>query len=232
MYADQGRLKDAENMFNRALAGYEKGLGPEHTFTLDTVKDLGLLYENKAVSKMPRICTTVRWPVLRKDWDPHTSTLDTVNNLGLLYEKQGRLEDAERVFNRALAGREKAHAQDGRGPLSPLRISRPSHRCRKDTQPQSVSSVSGATHFVYFFILSIFFFILVLETLLNPLVLFFSSRCATPQPPSQATRNSTHCDALFSNRRLQNSQSSNDSVDTRSVFRWGLLIDASLFSVC
>jgi tetratricopeptide (TPR) repeat protein len=50
-------------MYNRALAGYEKALGPEHT-----------------------------------------STLDTVNNLGILYADQGRLEDAEMMYNRALAG--------------------------------------------------------------------------------------------------------------------------------
>jgi hypothetical protein len=42
-------------MYNRALAGYEKALGPEHTSTLNTVNNLGNLYaESKAVSKMRR----------------------------------------------------------------------------------------------------------------------------------------------------------------------------------
>jgi hypothetical protein len=37
-----------------------------------------------------------------KAWGPeHTSTLDTVNNLGLLYKNQGRLDDAERMYNHA-----------------------------------------------------------------------------------------------------------------------------------
>jgi len=54
-------------MYSRALAGYEKAWGSEHT-----------------------------------------STLTTVNNLGHLYEKQGRLKDAEVMYNRALAGKEKA----------------------------------------------------------------------------------------------------------------------------
>jgi hypothetical protein len=53
-YRDQGRHKDAEMMYNRALAGYEKTLGPEHTSTLDTVNNLGVLYEIKAVTKMRR----------------------------------------------------------------------------------------------------------------------------------------------------------------------------------
>jgi len=34
-------------MYVRALAGYEKTLGPDHTSTLDTVNNLGLLYRNQ-----------------------------------------------------------------------------------------------------------------------------------------------------------------------------------------
>jgi tetratricopeptide (TPR) repeat protein len=44
LYADQGRLADAEAMYKRALAGYEKALGPDHTSTLATVNNLGNLY--------------------------------------------------------------------------------------------------------------------------------------------------------------------------------------------
>jgi Tfp pilus assembly protein PilF len=38
----------------------------------------------------------------------HTFTLETVNNLGLLSYRQGRFDDAERMYDRALAGKEKA----------------------------------------------------------------------------------------------------------------------------
>jgi hypothetical protein len=34
-------------MYKRALAGYEKALGPGHTSTLDTVNNLGLLYRDQ-----------------------------------------------------------------------------------------------------------------------------------------------------------------------------------------
>jgi tetratricopeptide (TPR) repeat protein len=47
LYADQGRLVDAEAMYNRALAGYEKALGPEHMSTLDTINNLGDLYPDQ-----------------------------------------------------------------------------------------------------------------------------------------------------------------------------------------
>jgi tetratricopeptide (TPR) repeat protein len=40
----------------------------------------------------------------------HTSTLDTVNNLGNLYKSQGKLGEAEKMYQRALQGYEKALA--------------------------------------------------------------------------------------------------------------------------
>ena len=41
-----GRLKEAEAMYLRALKGYEKAWGAEHTSTLDTVNYLAVLYSN------------------------------------------------------------------------------------------------------------------------------------------------------------------------------------------
>ena len=38
----------------------------------------------------------------------HTSTLDTVNNLGNLYSVQGKLDEAEKMYMRALQGYEEA----------------------------------------------------------------------------------------------------------------------------
>ena len=38
----------------------------------------------------------------------HTLTLDTVNNLGILYKNQGKLVEAEKMYQRALQGYEKA----------------------------------------------------------------------------------------------------------------------------
>ena len=48
-----------------------------------------------------------------KAWGPdHTSTLDTVNNLDNLYKSQGKLDEAEKMFQRALQGYEKALGVD------------------------------------------------------------------------------------------------------------------------
>jgi tetratricopeptide (TPR) repeat protein len=51
LYSDQGNLKEAEAMYRRALAGYKKALGPDHTSTLNTVNNLGLLYFNQGKLK-------------------------------------------------------------------------------------------------------------------------------------------------------------------------------------
>jgi tetratricopeptide (TPR) repeat protein len=43
-YAHQIRLDEVEKMYQRALQGFEKAWGLEHTSTLDTVNNLGILY--------------------------------------------------------------------------------------------------------------------------------------------------------------------------------------------
>ena len=47
LYRNQGKLAAAEQMYGRALAGFEKVLGAEHTSTLDTVHNLGALYRSQ-----------------------------------------------------------------------------------------------------------------------------------------------------------------------------------------
>ncbi|MCJ1348933.1 hypothetical protein MMC31_007166, partial [Peltigera leucophlebia] len=82
LYADQDRMQEAEALFRRALEGYEKAWGPEHTSTLDTVNNLGVLYADQG--KMPEAEAMYRRALegYEKAWGPeHTSTLNTVNNL-------------------------------------------------------------------------------------------------------------------------------------------------------
>ena len=47
LYADQGKLAEAEQILEWGLRGYEKALGIEHTSTLDTVSNFGSLYQNQ-----------------------------------------------------------------------------------------------------------------------------------------------------------------------------------------
>ncbi|KAG7289879.1 hypothetical protein NEMBOFW57_006256 [Staphylotrichum longicolle] len=113
LYADQGRLEEAEAMYNRALQGKEKALGRDHTSTLNTVNNLGALYADQGrlaeAEAMYNRALQGYEKALGRD---HTSTLNTVNNLGNLYVGQGRLEEAEAKYQRALQGYEKALRRD------------------------------------------------------------------------------------------------------------------------
>jgi tetratricopeptide (TPR) repeat protein len=102
------RYLEAETLYQRALAGYEKTLGLEHTTTLDTVNNLGTLYRKQG--KQVEAETLYQRALAGKEKAlglEHTSTLKTVNNLGVLYKKQGKLVKAEDIYQRVLAGREK-----------------------------------------------------------------------------------------------------------------------------
>ncbi|KAL2142230.1 hypothetical protein VTI28DRAFT_1428 [Corynascus sepedonium] len=107
-YQYRGRPKEAEAMYQRALQGFERVLGPDHLSTLKTVNNLGDLYQHQGRLKEAEVtyqrALQGREKVLGPD---HTSTLGTVNNLGTLYQHQNRLKEAEVMYQRALQGREK-----------------------------------------------------------------------------------------------------------------------------
>ncbi|KAF3012728.1 hypothetical protein E8E15_001973 [Penicillium rubens] len=119
LYYDQGKLKEAEEMYQRAVVGKEKALGPDHTSTLATISNLGPVYKAqgklKEAGEMHQRALVGYEKVLGPD---HTSTLAIVNNLGPVYQAQGKLKEAEEMYQRALAGYEKALGPDHTSTLS------------------------------------------------------------------------------------------------------------------
>jgi tetratricopeptide (TPR) repeat protein len=108
LLADEDRL-GAVKLYERALKGYEKAWGAEHTSTLDTVNNLGNLYADLGQHKQAEEMYKRALKGYEKAWGAeHTSTLDTVNNLGNLYAGLGQHEQAEEMYKRALKGYEKA----------------------------------------------------------------------------------------------------------------------------
>ncbi|MCJ1359457.1 MAG: hypothetical protein MMC33_009459 [Icmadophila ericetorum] len=101
LYKNQGRLAEAEAMYNRALEGKEKALGREHTSTLDTVNNLAALYSVQGrlaeAEDMFNRALEGKEKALGRE---HTSTLTTITNLAILYRTQGRLDEAETMFAR------------------------------------------------------------------------------------------------------------------------------------
>ena len=77
---------EAEAMYMRALDGKEKSWGAEHTSTLDTVNNLGILYSNQGkVAKTEEILLRALKGKGKVWGTEYISTLDTVNNLAILY---------------------------------------------------------------------------------------------------------------------------------------------------
>jgi tetratricopeptide (TPR) repeat protein len=109
LYSDQGRLAEAEAIYERALQGYEKALGPDHTSTLGTVVNLGTLYLRQSRLTEAEAMHERALQGYEKALGPdHMSTLNAVHNLRNLYSHQGRLAEAEAIYERALQGYEKA----------------------------------------------------------------------------------------------------------------------------
>ena len=53
MYAEQGKLREAGDMYVRALAGFERALGPEHSKTVKVGRNMANL-KNLPISKTRR----------------------------------------------------------------------------------------------------------------------------------------------------------------------------------
>ncbi|KAK4902396.1 hypothetical protein LTR49_027084 [Elasticomyces elasticus] len=98
-------MREAEEMYLRALRGKEEEWGPKHISTLDTVNNLANLYRNQGKMQEAEEMYLRALEGYEKALGPeHTSTLHTINNLGSLYRHQGKLDEAEKMYKRALAG--------------------------------------------------------------------------------------------------------------------------------
>ena len=81
---------------------YEKALGPEHSSTLDTIHNLGILYKDQGKLAEAEVMYEQALAGYEKALGPeHISMLRTINNLGLLYQQQGKQAEAEIMFQRA-----------------------------------------------------------------------------------------------------------------------------------
>ena len=82
-------MKEAEDMYLRALAGYEKTWSSEHTSTLDTINNLDHLYSDQ--DKMKEIENMYLRILIEyeKIWGfKRKRVLDTRYNLKVLYKKR------------------------------------------------------------------------------------------------------------------------------------------------
>ncbi|KAI1264716.1 kinesin light chain [Xylariaceae sp. FL1019] len=109
VYHRQGKEKEGEKMYERALRRQEKVLGLDHPATLNTVGEIGLLYNQQWKLKKAEKMLERALRGKLKTFGPHDPvTLRTIHHLGDLYSNQGKFEKAEQMYKQALQGNEKA----------------------------------------------------------------------------------------------------------------------------
>lgn len=111
LYADQGKLVEAEQMYQRALQGKEKAWGPEHTSTLHTVNNLGLLYKNQgklveAEQMYQRALQGYEKAIGPNNIITYVLALNTIWGFGSLFERQANIATARTMYAKALCGYE------------------------------------------------------------------------------------------------------------------------------
>jgi tetratricopeptide (TPR) repeat protein len=107
LYSHSDMNMEAEEMYVRALRGYEKAWGAEHTLTLETVNNLGVLYadQGKMVEAEEMYIRALRGYDKARGAE-RTSILNAVHNLGVLYADQGKMVEAMEMYIWALRGQE------------------------------------------------------------------------------------------------------------------------------
>lgn len=111
---DLGYMDQAETMYLRALAGYEREVGLNHLQVPHIYNNLGPLYQktagasNKAEEMYARALAGMRMPLSPE----YVSTLKVMNNIGSMYLEQGRLAEAEEILTSVLTEEEKHFGND------------------------------------------------------------------------------------------------------------------------
>ena len=73
LYADQGRLTEAESMYQRALSGFQTALGPSHWKSKLVMRNIDSLRNTKGIPKTRPLVTpfTDVHPQIRRLWQSH-----------------------------------------------------------------------------------------------------------------------------------------------------------------
>jgi CHAT domain-containing protein/Tfp pilus assembly protein PilF len=105
LYKEQGRPADALPLFKRSLAIREKALGRDHPDVAESLNNLAGLHADQVDPEpLLRRSLAIREKTFGRD---HPDTAESLSNLAVLYEDRGRLANAEPLYKRALAIREK-----------------------------------------------------------------------------------------------------------------------------
>ncbi len=152
VYSAQGRYADAEPLYKRALAIWEKALGPESPEVATSLNNVASLYQAQGKYADAEPLFTRSLAIAEKALGPeHPQVAASLNNLALLYKHQGRYADAEPLYKRSLAIWEKALGPEHPTVATALRnyaallreVGRDAEADRLDARAESIGAKSG-----------------------------------------------------------------------------------------
>ncbi len=110
LYNEQGRYSEAEPLYQRALAIREQALGSAHPDTALSLNNLASFYveHDRYTLRQNHSLNPPSLFVSRYSAPTHPETANSLVNLASLYSKQGRYNEAEPLYQRALAIYEQA----------------------------------------------------------------------------------------------------------------------------
>lgn len=114
IHRTQKDMQAAERLYNQALQGYEKRLGSEHVATLVCLNSIGNLYHTQRKYDEEFVIREQVYTGFSKALGDHTFTHRAAENIGALYYRQGQLDQAQPLLEKALNAFEKHF-----GPSSP-----------------------------------------------------------------------------------------------------------------
>lgn len=103
LFWDHGKLKEAGEMYQRALIGRQDTLGCNHISTLDTIHNIGVLYHDRGDLKDAE--NTFQKALLgykKTVGSDHAYTLGTMQNLGNVYMDAKEMDKAEDIYRKIL----------------------------------------------------------------------------------------------------------------------------------
>ena len=114
LYYDQGQRRQAEPLYERALAIREKALGPNHPDVAESLNNLAVLYRDKGQQPQAEALHKRALAIREKAFGPdHPDVATSLNNLAVLYFFQGHYQQSEPLWQ-ACAWRSE------RRPLAPI----------------------------------------------------------------------------------------------------------------
>ncbi len=101
-YYDQGKYAEAEQLYKRMLAIYEKVLGPEHSYVAVILNNLGRSYERQGKYAKAEPLYRRALVIFEKKLGPdHPNVVTALENMAELYKKMGRKGEAEKLEEQA-----------------------------------------------------------------------------------------------------------------------------------